>query len=79
LQNLRFVAAAASGPQHLVMPKRVEANQTVGEREDRFGRAIVLFEPNYLGVGPVGFEPQNMRDLGPAPAIDRLIVVAHDA
>ena len=42
-------------------------------------RAIVVFEPNDLGLGPVVLETEDVRHLRPAPAVDRLIVVAHDA
>ena len=40
------------------------------------GRAIVAFEADDLGAGEVVFEAQDVVDLGAAPAVDRLVVVA---
>ena len=42
-------------------------------------RAVVHFQPNDFGVGPIVLESQNVGDFGAAPAVNRLIVVAHDA
>ena len=79
LQDPRPLAAAARRAQHLVVPLAVEGDQRVGELEDRAGRAVVVFQPHDLGLGPVVLEPQDVRHLGAAPAVDRLVVVAHDA
>ena len=43
------------------------------------GGAVVALEPNDLGAGKVGLEAEDVVDLGPPPAIDRLIVVADTA
>ena len=43
------------------------------------GRAIVPLQLDDLGAGEVALEAQDVVHLGPAPAIDRLIVVAHAA
>ena len=43
------------------------------------GRAIVAFEPDDLGAGEVLLEAQDVVDLGAAPAVDRLVVVADAA
>ena len=43
------------------------------------GRAVVPLEPDDLGAGEVGLEAQDVVHLGPAPAIDRLVVVADAA
>ncbi len=42
-------------------------------------RAVVLLEPDDLGAREIGFEAQDVADLGAAPAIDRLVVVADAA
>ncbi len=40
------------------------------------GRAIVSLQPDHLGAGEVLLEAQDVADFGPAPAVDRLVVVA---
>ena len=47
--------------------------------EDVRGRAVILLEPDDLRAGEVLFEAQDVGDLGPAPGIDRLVVVADAA
>jgi hypothetical protein len=44
--------------------------------EDVRGRAVVLLQADDLGAGEILFEAQDVGDLGAAPAVDRLIVVA---
>ena len=39
-------------------------------------RPVILFKANNLGTGKVFLKPQNISDLSPAPAIDRLVVIA---
>ncbi|MNN21633.1 hypothetical protein D3C81_1349620 [compost metagenome] len=43
------------------------------------GRAVVTLQLDDLGAGEVAFEAQDVVHLGPAPAVDRLIVVADAA
>ena len=47
--------------------------------QDRGGRAVVVFEPHDLRLRPILLESQDVRHFGAAPAVDRLVVVAHDA
>src|SRR6185295_17520304 len=47
--------------------------------EDVAGGAIVALEPDHLGAGEVLLEAQDVVDLGAAPAVDRLVVVAYAA
>ena len=42
-------------------------------------RAVVALEPDDLGAGEVVLEAQDVVDLGAAPAVDRLVVVADAA
>ncbi len=42
-------------------------------------RTVVLLEPDHRGAGKIGFEAQDVADLGAAPAVDRLVVVADTA
>ena len=48
----------------------------VGGVEDRLGRAVVLLEADDLGVGVVALELEDVADVGAAPGVDRLVVVA---
>ena len=50
-----------------------------GGGEDVRGRAVVLLEPDHLRAGKVLLEAQDVADLGAAPAVDRLVVVADAA
>ena len=43
------------------------------------GRAVILLEPDDLRAGKILLEPQDVGDLGAAPRIDRLVVVADAA
>ena len=54
-------------------------DQMRGGGEDMAGRAIIALEPDHLGAGEIVLEAQDVVDLGPAPAIDRLVVVADHA
>ena len=65
--------------QHLVVPLAIEGDQRVGVAQNRGRGAVVVLEPHDFGFRPVVLESQDVRDFGPAPAVDRLVVVAHDA
>ena len=43
------------------------------------GGAVIAFKPDHLGAGEILLEAQDVVHLGAAPAIDRLVVVAHAA
>jgi hypothetical protein len=43
------------------------------------GRAVILLEPGDRRTREIGLEAQDVADLGAAPAIDRLIIVADAA
>ena len=51
-------------------------DQARRDGEDMPGRAVIALEPNDFRARKIAFETQNVIDLGAAPAIDRLIVVA---
>src|SRR5690348_1502428 len=44
-------------------------------REDVPGASVVSFEPDDLRAGEFMLEPQDVIDLRPSPAIDRLIII----
>src|SRR6516165_11068857 len=47
--------------------------------EDMAGGAVIALEPDHLGAGKIVLEAQNVVDLGAAPAVDRLVVIADAA
>ena len=64
-----------------VLPMRagVGADHRIRQVEDLRRRAIVLLEPNDGGVREILVEVEDVPNVGAAPAVDRLIVVADDA
>ena len=64
-----------------VLPSRPSlwAMRPRGGGEDMAGGAVVALQPDDLGAGKVLLEAQDVVDLGAAPAIDRLVVVADAA
>ena len=78
LPDLRRLAAARC-PKHFGVPQLVEGDQAVRPLDDFARRAVVHFEPHDFGLGPVVLESEDVGHFGTAPAVDRLIVVAHDA
>ena len=51
----------------------------MGSGEDMRGRAVILFQPHHLGLGPVVGEAQDVGHLGATPTVDALVVVTHHA
>ena len=74
-----FFAIAGVGPQRLAEAAGVMRDETVGSGEDVRRRAVVLLKPDDLGAGEILLEAKDVGDLGAAPGIDRLVVVADDA
>ena len=50
-----------------------------GGGEDVAGRAVIALQPDHLRARKIVLEAQNVVDLGAAPAVDRLFIVAHAA
>ena len=69
----------ALGPELLVLRVAVVRDHGDGACEDRLRRAVVALERDDLGRGEVVLEVEDVADLGAAPAVDRLVVVADDA
>jgi hypothetical protein len=57
----------------------VVADDGVGRVEDGPGGAVVRLEADDLGALEVAVEAEDLADVGPAPAVDRLVVVPHHA
>ena len=75
----RELALGRLGPQGLGLALDVVLDQRVRDREDVRGGAVVLLHQEDLGVGVVALEVQEVLDRGPAPRVDALVGVAHDA
>src|SRR4029077_20094626 len=67
------------GAQRLAEPAFVVGDDVRGGAEDVAGRAVIALQPDHLGAGKVVLEAQNVVDLGAAPTVDRLVVVADAA
>ena len=73
------LSAVAHGEELLGLASDVVGDHGVGGVEDRLGRAEVLLEQNRRHVGKGPLELQDVADVGPAPAVDRLVGVADHA
>ena len=65
------------GPQHLVEQFGVVADHGVGRLQDAAGRAIVLLQLHHLERRVIHRQFLQIFDICAAPAVDRLIVIAH--
>ena len=74
-----LLAVDVLGAQRLAEPSLIMRDQMRGGGEDVAGGAVVALEPDHLGAGKIVVEAQDVVDLGAAPAIDRLVVVADAA
>ena len=74
-----LLARVVVGPQRLAEPALVVGDQAGGGAEDMRRGAVVALQPDDLGAGKILLEAQDVVDLGAAPAIDRLVVVADTA
>ena len=74
-----LLARHVVGAQRLAEAALVMRDQMRGGGEDVAGGAVIAFEPDHLGAGKIVLEAQDVVDLGAAPAIDRLVVVADAA
>ena len=74
-----LLAVLTLGPERLAETALVLGNKSRGGTQDLRRRTIVALEPDHLGAGEILLEAQYVVDLGPAPAIDRLVVVADTA
>src|SRR5690606_23846260 len=74
-----LLAAVAGRPQRFAEPAAIARDQARRRAQDVAGRAVVLLEPNNARAGEVLLELEDVADLGAAPAVDRLVVVADAA
>src|SRR5262249_6762903 len=74
-----LLAVDVLGAQRLAEAAFIVRDQMRGGGEDVAGRAVIALEADHFGAGKIVFEAQDVVDLGAAPAIDRLVVVADAA
>src|SRR5262245_257741 len=74
-----LLARLVLGAQRLAETAFIVRDQVRGGAKDVRGRAVVAFEPDHLCAREVLLEPQDVVDLGAAPAVDRLVVVSDAA
>ncbi|MPL84433.1 hypothetical protein SDC9_30398 [bioreactor metagenome] len=74
-----LLAALRLGPERLAKPPLVRGDQPRGGGQDMLGRAVILFEPDHHRAREILLEAQDVADLGAAPAIDRLVIIADAA
>ena len=74
-----FLAMLAIGEQRLAKPALIVGDEMRGGGEDVPGRAVIALELDHGRAGKIMLEAQDIVDLRPAPAIDRLVVVADAA
>ena len=67
------------GPKFFLAPLNVVFDDRVGGLEDRVGGAVVLLKLDHLHLRKMFLKVEQIGHLGTAPAVDALVVVAHDA
>src|SRR4030095_8293240 len=77
--HLNPIALVEVGPQRLAEAAGIVGDKAGGGGEDVRGGSVVLLEPNHLRAREILLEAENVGDFGPAPRIDRLVVIADAA
>ena len=78
LEGLDLLAVVLGRKQALVLALRVMAHHGVRGAQDMTRGAVVLLQLDGLAVFKVLLEVQDIGDVGTAPAVNGLVVVAHD-
>ena len=78
LEGLDLLAVALGRKQALVLALRVVAHHGVGGAQDMARRAIVLLQLDGLAAFKVLLKVQDIGDVGATPAVNGLVIVAHD-
>src|SRR5262245_57966968 len=77
--HLDLLARLVLGAQRLAEPALVVGDEVRGGGEDVGGGAVIALEADDPGAGKIVLEAQDVVHLRPAPAVDRLVVVADAA
>src|SRR5262249_30428099 len=75
--DLDLLAGHILSAQRLAEPALVVGDEMRGGGEDVAGGTVIALEPDDAGAGKIVLEAQDVVDLGPAPAVDRLVVIPH--
>ena len=78
-EELDGFAGGLLGPQGLFHAAFVVGDYLIRRIKDVGGAAVVLLQLDDGGVGEILFKIENVADIRTAPAVDALIVIAHDA
>lgn len=76
--NRNRFAVDAIGPQLFTQSPVVVLNQGVGRAQYVAGRTVVLLQTDGLRAGEIVEKALDVLHLRAAPAVDRLVVIAHD-
>ncbi len=74
-----FLALLDFGPKFLAKPVLIASNHTCRRRQNMRCRAIVLLQTHHGCAGKVFLKAQDIAHFRAAPAIDRLVIIAHTA
>ena len=74
-----LLAGVGLGPERLALALLVVRHHRAGRFQNVLGRAVILLQADGVRVGKVVLEIENVADVGAAPAVDRLVFVAHHA
>src|SRR6266853_4177582 len=82
LRIRRFVerdgfARAGFGPEPFADALGVVRDHAAGGFEDGLGGAVVLLQANGDRARKIALEVEDIPDIGPAPAVDGLVLIAH--
>src|SRR4051812_47353793 len=74
-----LLARHVLGAQRLSESAFIMSDQMRGGGQDMPGGAVIALQPDHCGAGKILLEAQDVVDLGAAPAVDRLVVIADAA
>src|SRR6202021_377122 len=75
----RPISERLVGEQRLPQPAAIVGDQSRSNGQNVPRRSIISLESNDLGAGKVLLEAQDVFDIGAAPGVDRLVVIADTA
>ena len=75
--DLHLVAFAGIGDEALFLALGIVGDHRIRRRKDVAGRTVIAFQLDRAAVGVVLLEIQDVADIGTAPAVNGLVVVAY--
>ena len=77
LEDAQRLARAPVGPQVFAQPVAVVFDDGVGSVQNVAARAVVLFQPDEVGVGKFAFKIMHVAHIRAAKAVDGLVIIAN--